>query len=95
MRATLSAVAHAIAYGDWEVYEHFHNDPDNQNIRHGLLGKDGRYDVFRKFSSVEPSLSPILYKRAGRRQVKFVDQYVIPSSIAQAGMCRALQARVQ
>jgi CsiD. len=80
---------------DWDDYEHFHNDPDNQVVRHGLLEKDGRYDVFRRFSSLEPSLSPILYKQAGRRQVKFVDQYVIPNTIAQARFIASFQAALE
>lgn len=80
---------------DWEDYELFYKDPDNQVVRHGLLEKDGRYDVFRKFSSLEPSYSPILYKQGERRHVKFVDQYVIPHTIGQARFIERFQAALE
>ncbi|PLU87150.1 MULTISPECIES: carbon starvation induced protein CsiD [Pseudomonas] len=94
-RNVVGGCSRLLHMADWEDYEHFHNDPDNQIIRHGLLAKDGRYDVFRKFSSLEPGLSRILYKQAGRRQVKFVDQYVIPSTIAQACFIARFQAALE
>lgn len=80
---------------DWDAYDVFHDDPDNQVIRHGLLEKDGRYDVFRKFSTLEPSHSPILYKRDGQRRVKFVDQYAIPRTIAQARFIARFQVAIE
>lgn len=80
---------------DWEAYDVFHDDPANQVIRHGLLEKDGRYDVFRKFTSLEPSRARILHKRDGMNTVKFVDQYVIPETIAQARFIERFQASVE
>jgi len=80
---------------DWEAYDIFHDDPGNQSLRHGLLEKDGRYNVFRKFSTMEPSHSAILYKRDSQRRVKFVDQYVIPRTINQARFIARFQLAIE
>lgn len=94
-RNVIGGLSRLIHMEDWQAYDEFHDDPDNQVIRHGLLEKDGRYDVFRKFSSLEPSHSPILFKQGGQRRVKFVDQYVIPQTVGQARFIARFQASLE
>lgn len=77
---------------DWEGWDEFFNRPENQNeYMHGLHERDKRYEVFSKVSSTEPSFSKILSLKEGKRSIKFVDQYVVPTTIDEAIFMEELQ----
>src|SRR5690606_35019750 len=81
---------------DWEEWDSFYNRPENQKqYMHGLIEKDKRYESFRKISSLEPSFSQILSIRDAKKNVKFVDQYVVPSTTQEATFIHELQESIE
>lgn len=80
---------------DWADYDFFYNSPNNIKYRHGLLEKDTRFDVFSKLISTTPSKSKILNKVHGMKNIKFVDQYVIPDDYIQAEFINNLQNSIE
>lgn len=81
---------------DFDDFGRLHRLEENRTVfPFGLDEKDRRYDIFSKVSSMEKGRSRILDERNGRRRIKFVDQFILPATIAEATFIETVQAALE
>jgi protein CsiD len=81
---------------DFDSFEHIYNLKGNAiKFSFGLDAKDRRYDIFSKVSNMEKAYSNILKKTEDRRQIKFVDQFILTESINEAKFINNVQMALE
>jgi glutarate dioxygenase len=70
-------------------------DGSNTIFSFGLDEKDRRYEIFSKVSGMERGRSRILDTVGGQRRIKFVDQFILPETIAEATFIERVHAALE